>query len=207
MREKLAFMSVRNEEGYLDWHSYFTFEFWRNMAVHFCLCSIVGHWLEFVWCSFCNNVFGIAPPSGESFADPFYPFCVYGIGACLCALALTPIVEMLCRRRKSVIVALIQFYVICVITCMLAELIMGLLMNQPNAEGVYPLWDNSQLPLNILKQAWLPNDIILGLVAVTYTCAVYPAVEILFGMRKRKRSNFAAAVIFIGFVVLCIFKF
>ena len=46
---------------------------------------------------------------------------------------------------------------------------MGMLMKQSDPiTGVYPLWDNSDLPLNVLEQAWLVNDLGLGAVATFY---------------------------------------
>ena len=35
-----------------------SFAFWRNLAVYFCVFSVLGHWMEIVYCSF-MNVFGI----------------------------------------------------------------------------------------------------------------------------------------------------
>ena len=57
---------------------------------------------------------------------------------------------------------------------MAMELAMAFLLNQPDAADNYPLWDNSQLPGNILGQAWIVNDIGLGAVAMLYTWAIYP---------------------------------
>ena len=89
---------------------------------------------------------------------------------------------------------------------MLMELAMGFMLNQPNAAGEYPLWDNSQLPFNILGQAWLVNDLALAAVAMLYTWIVYRCA------RKPREAPAArdeplAAVVVIGFVVLCAVKF
>lgn len=84
---------------------------------------------------------------------------------------------------------------------------MGFMLNQPNAAGEYPLWDNSNLPLNILGQAWLVNDLALGAVATLYTWAVYPATERLLARVPRRAMDAIAAVIVIGFIVLCAVKF
>ena len=84
---------------------------------------------------------------------------------------------------------------------------MGFMLNQPNAAGEYPLWDNSNLPLNILGQAWLVNDLALGAVATLYTWAVYPATERLLARVPRRAMDVIAAVIVVGFIVLCAVKF
>ena len=31
-----------------------SFAFWRNLAVYFCVFSVLGHWMEIVYCSFMN---------------------------------------------------------------------------------------------------------------------------------------------------------
>lgn len=72
---------------------------------------------------------------------------------------------------------------------------------------ITPLWDNSELPLNILGQAWLVNDIVLGIVAMLYTWVFYPLCD--KGMRSLPSSvaTVLFAFVMVGFVVLCIVKF
>ena len=136
-----------------------SFAFWRNLAVYFCVFSVVGHWMEIVYCSF-MNVFGIVDADSLVWDDP-----------------------------------------------MLMELAMGFMLNQPNAAGEYPLWDNSQLPFNILGQAWLVNDLALAAVAMLYTWIVYPLCQKALGKLPLRVMNLLAAVVVIGFVVLCAVKF
>lgn len=149
------------------------FAFWRNQAVYFCLFSVLGHWMEIVYCSF-MNIFGIVDPESLVWDDPMYPFCVYGIT---------------------------------VLVCMAMELTMGLMLNQPDAAGNYPLWDNSQLPGNILGQAWIVNDVGLGAVAMLYTWVVYPLCQKALAKVPIRIMNAAAAIIVVEFVVLCVVKF
>lgn len=180
--------------------------FWRNLAIYFCVLSVVGHWLEIVYCTFMDQ-FGIVDADSLVWDDPMYPFLVYGIGATVCVLALVPLKNVLVERCKTVFRAGALFYVLTVIICMLMELGMGLLMNQPNAAGEYPLWDNSQLPFNILQQAWLVNDIGLGAVAMLYTWLVYPLCQKMLGKLPIRVMNLVAIVVIGGFVVLCVVKF
>ena len=84
---------------------------------------------------------------------------------------------------------------------------MGLMLNQPDAAGNYPLWDNSQLPGNILGQAWIVNDVGLGAVAMLYTWVVYPLMQKALSRVPIRVMNVAAAVIVVGFVALCVVKF
>ena len=57
------------------------------------------------------------------------------------------------------------------------ETVIGLIINQPDAAGTYPYWDNSQLPLNILGQGWLVNDLVIGVMAILYLWVFYPAID------------------------------
>ena len=83
-------------------------QFWRNVAVYFCVFSVVGHWLEIVYCSF-MNIFGIVDADSLVWDDPCYPFLVYGVGAAVCTILLVPIKERLIVRRKTLLGAGCQF--------------------------------------------------------------------------------------------------
>ena len=67
-----------------------SFAFWRNLAVYFCVFSVLGHWMEIVYCSF-MNVFGIVDADSLVWDDPMYPFLVY-------AMLYTWIVYPLCQK-------------------------------------------------------------------------------------------------------------
>ena len=183
-----------------------TWAFWRNLAVHFSLCSVVGHWLEIPWCVFCLYAFGLYDPNSMVWVNPFYPFMVYGFGAVVCVIFLMPLKDHLVRKRKTRWGAGVEFYVICVLACMVMEVGMGLLMNQP-VNGVYPLWDNSKLPFNILQQAWLPNDLLLGACALIYTWFAYPFVERLMMKPPAKAMNIIAVVVVVAFIILSVVQY
>lgn len=183
-----------------------TWPIWRNMAVYFCVYSVVGHWLEIPYCLF-MDLFGIVDPDSLVWDDPFYPFCVYGVGATVCTIILLPLKDYIVARCPSRKLALAIFFAAAAGACLVMELAMGFMLNQPNAAGEYPLWDNSNLPLNILGQAWLVNDLALGAVATLYTWAVYPATERLLARVPRRAMDVIAAVIVVGFIALCAVKF
>ena len=182
------------------------FAFWRNQAVYFCAFSVIGHWLEIAYCLF-MDLFGIVDDDSLVWDDPFYPFLVYGVGAVVCAVALLPLKVRLVERRRTLLGAGVQFYLIAVVVCLVMELGMGLMLNQPNALGEYPLWDNSQLPLNVLGQAWLVNDVVLAAVATVYTWVIYPLCQKALAKVPLRIMNATAALVVVGFVVLCMAKF
>ena len=183
-----------------------SWSFWRNLAIYFCAFSVIGHWLEIAYCTF-MNLFGIVDAESLVWDDPMYPFLVYGVGAAICTIALVPLKVKLIERRKSMWVVGVQFFIITVVVCLLMELAMGFMLNQPNAAGEYPLWDNSQLPFNILSQAWLVNDIALGAVATLYTWGIYPLCEKLLAKIPPVALNAIAVTVVVSFVALCAVKF
>ena len=176
------------------------------MVVHFCICSVVGHWLEIPWVWFCL-LFGIYDPDSLVWGDPFYPFLIYGIGAVICAIVLSPLMHFVKKKSKSNWHSFLVFFLLCVGMAMVMEIGMGHVLNMPDAYGNYPLWDNSELPLNIMGQAWLPNDLLLGAVAALYTWFFYPLCEWLMSLPKRKTMNIITVVVAVGFVVLCALEF
>ena len=177
--------------------------------MYFCVFSVLGHWMEIVYCSF-MNVFGIVDADSLVWDDPMYPFLVYGVGVVVCALVLMPLKTALVARCATLVSAGIQFFAVTVVAhaCHGTGRGFVLALNcQPNAAGEYPLWDNSQLPFNILGQAWLVNDLALAAVAMLYTWIVYPLCQKALGKLPLRVMNLLAAVVVIGFVVLCAVKF
>ena len=107
-------------------------------------------------------------------------------------LIFEPLREGMLARHRSMAGVVVETYVIAVLAAMGMELGFGLLVNQPDENGKYPYWDNSQLPLNICKQAWLVNDLVMGAVAVVRTWVTYP----LFCKAMSRLSERAANVAF-----------
>ena len=192
------------EAGWAPW----SIRFWRCMAIAFCLASILGHWMEIPYCLFMDWAFGIVDDDSLVFADPMYPFLVYGVAAVLCSLILVPVRDWMRRHRPTFARAIIDFFCFAVVGSMLIELIMGLLLNQPDpVTGLYPLWDNSYLPGNILGQAWIVNDLLLGSLVTLYVWVLYPALVKLVSFVPRRYGWPIAIVVVVSFTILCIVKF
>ena len=178
------------------------------MAIAFCVFSVLGHWMEIPYCLFNDWAFGIVDDDSLVFADPMYPFLVYGIAAVAGALFLVPQRDWLIDHYQPMWKAVLRFFLLAVIVSFLAELIMGLLLNQPDpVTGVYPLWDNSQLPGNILGQAWIVNDLLLGSAVTIYIWVLYPGLVKLVNLVPRRWGWPLAIVIVVSFVILCVVKF
>lgn len=183
-----------------------TWAFWRSIIACFCIFTIVGHWLEIPYCLFMNHFFGIVAEDYAVWTDPWYhPYWVYGFGSVAITFLVEPLKESIVRRRRTLAGALLETFVICVTMAAVLELVIGLIVNQPDAAGKYPFWDNSQLPLNIFGQAWLVNDLVIGFVAVIYVWLLYPlACEGFALLGTKRRADIALAVIVIVFAGCCI---
>lgn len=201
MGYKLHRLTIEDEIGYFAPK---TWEFWRALIAAFCICTILGHWLELLYCIIMDALFGIVDADYVVWTDPWYhPYWVYGVGAVVMTLVIEPLKEMIVVRRKTLWGALLETFVIAVVLSMLMELIIGLLVNQPNEFGKYPFWDNSELPLNIFGQAWLVNDVVIGLVAVLYVWVIYPLICEVFSRLKPRAADGLLIAVIVVFAGLC----
>ncbi len=173
-----------------------TWEFWRNLIVYFVVFSIVGHWMEAGVCLLIK--YGIVPgtydPTSQIWSDWLYPFPVYGIGFCACAILLYPLKNALQRKFKRTLPSLVVSFIANALVCTLIELIMGLANNAD-----LQLWDYSNMFCNFMGQVCLQNALFFGFVATIMTWLVYPALERLF----RRLPNEAITGVFIVAVVGC----
>lgn len=199
-------MPLLTREDELHGYAPDSFAFWRNLAVYFCVFSVLGHWMEIAYCLF-MDLFGIVDDESLVWDDPMYPFLVYGVGVVVCAAVLLPLKTRLVAKRRTMAGAAMQFYLVTVVVCLVMELAMGFMLNRPDASGEYPLWDNSELPLNVLGQAWLVNDLALAAVAMLYTWVVYPLSQKALAKVPPRAMNAVAVAVVAGFALLCAVKF
>lgn len=197
------FLTRADEVGYFAPKTWF---FWRGLIMYFFIFSVVGHWLEMPYCTAMHSLFGIVADDYAVWSDPWYaPYWVYGVGATIITLMLYPMKVHMLKKRKTVIGAILEFFVVAVVLCAAMETIIGLLINQPDATGEYPFWDNSILHFNILNQGWLVNDIILGGVSLIYVWVAFPLCQKAMSFTSHKTGNFifvATIVLFIGICIL-----
>ena len=181
-----------------------TWTFWRNNIMCFCVNNILGHCLESLYCKVMDKCFGIVEEDYAIRFDPWYhPYWVYGLGAEAMTLIFEPIKKGVLRRHGSLRGAVLETYAIAVVAAMGMELGFGLLVNRPDEQGNYPYWDNSKLPLNILKQAWLVNDLVMGVVAVAYVWLAYPLFCKGMGRLGERAANAAFAATVGAFAAAC----
>lgn len=195
-----------NKNGELGFFEPKTWAFWRALIVCFCIMNLLGHLLEIPYCLVMDTFFGIVDESYAVWTDPWYhPYWVYGAGAVVMTILLEPIKERIIVKRKTLWGALLESFVIVVILAAAMECIIGWMVNQPDpVTGMYPFWDNSHLPGNIFGQAWIVNDIAIGIGAMIYVWLVYPLVCRFLNRIKQPISNGIFVFIVIGFIGCCI---
>ena len=180
-----------------------TWPFWRTMILYFCIVSVVGHLIEYPYCWLGMTFFGSVDPTSEVLTNPFKPFFVYGVGVVLCCVLLEPFRGLLLRRFSRTSTALLVFYVVSVFIGMAFELTQGFLQNQP-VDGVYPLWDVSDYPGNILGQAWIVNDIFIGALITLIVWVVLPWANGLVERLNDAAANRLCAIVVAATAVLTV---
>ena len=65
-------MPLITREDELHGYAPDAFAFWRNLAVYFCVFSVLGHWMEIAYCSF-MNLFGIVDADSLVVGRPDVP--------------------------------------------------------------------------------------------------------------------------------------
>ena len=182
-----------------------TWAFWRNNIMCFCVNNVLGHCLESLYCKIMDKCFGLIDDSYAVKFDPWYhPYWVYGLGGEAMTFIFEPIKESILRRHRSLSGAMLETYAIAVLAAMGMELGFGLLVNRPDEDGNYPYWDNSKLPLNIFKQAWLVNDLVIGAVAVVHVWLAYPLLCKVMSKLNERAANAVFAATVGAFAVACV---
>ena len=183
-----------------------TWGFWRTMIIYFCVFSVVGHLVEYPYCWIGMTYFDSVDPANEVLTNPLKPFFVYGIGIVLCCILLEPLRKELLVRVPNPLAAFLLFYAITVLIAMDFELIQGHLQNQP-VNGEYPLWDVHDLPGNIMGQAWIVNDLLLGALITGVVWVLLPPCNWLAANIGERTANRACAIIAVATLLLTIITY
>ena len=106
------------------------------------------------------------------------------------------------KKLRSKTLSLAISFAINALVCTLIELAMGLMLNQPDASGTYPLWDYSDMFMNFMGQVCLQNAIAFGLVATLMVVFIYPSLEQAFSLVNRSTMSIVFILVTVGFAIL-----
>lgn len=175
-----------------------------DLVVYFCAFSIIGHLIEYPYVFIGDYYYGVVPENCGVWGYPFEPFFVYGVVICFINILIIPIWNFLKSKKRSLWITIIWMYVIGVVIAIVFETGMGLIFNQP-VNGVYPLWDNSNMIGNILGQAWILNDVLYGVLIVLYVWIFYPLIQHKGLDKLSPRGKIINAAIVLGIFLINIY--
>ena len=180
-----------------------TWDFWRSMIIYYCLTSIVGHWMEAGYCTLIR--FGIMPgtydPASGIWSDYLTPFPVYGFGMVACGFLLFPVKtwlqEKFAGQNKQLLKTYLCSFLFNMAIVAALELILGFTSNMPDENGIRPLWDYSDMPLNFMGQICLFNTMMFAACASLMSWVVWPTLQSVY----IKLPNDIKKILFVGIMV------
>jgi len=154
--------------------------FWKRIITYTLLMAMVGHLIENVYTGI-GFLLGIYDISSPTYVDiwlrPFKPMWVYSVCTLFFFFIIIPLKEQVYRKWRSKALSVAAVFTAAFSIAFLTELIMGLLLNQPNELGVYPLWDFTRFNLTVLNQAYLVNDFFYAVLITVCAFIVFPLLE------------------------------
>ena len=178
----------------------FTWPWFRNLVLYYCVFSIMGHWAEigFCWLIVLGVVMGDYDFSHAQLWDWWLcPYPAEGIAVVLIALLLFPFKEWVLKKTGGrVWLTLIISFVVNMIVCASIDFTTGI-----TANANYELWDYRDLPFNFMGQIVLQNTLVYSVAATFIVWVVYPLMaKWLHRMPPRYANG-----LFVGFVAFYVF--
>ena len=178
----------------------FTWPWFRNLVLYYCVFSIVGHWAEigFCWLIVLGVVMGDYDFTHAQLWDWWLcPYPAEGIAVVLVALLLFPFKEWVLKKTGGrVWLTLIISFIVNMLVCASIDFTTGI-----TANANYELWDYRDLPFNFMGQIVLQNTLVYSIAATFIVWVVYPLMaKWLHRMPPRYANG-----IFVGFVAFYIF--
>ena len=151
-----------------------TAEHLRNVTSLYAAYTIVGHWLEMLFCQLIRlGAFkGDYDRSNTMLWDWWlHPFPAEGIAGVLIATALSPLREVLIERFGGRIApALAASFLVNQVACTSIDFLTGMVANRN-----YELWDYRDMPHNFMGQVCLQNSLVYTTAATLVSWVFYPA--------------------------------
>lgn len=154
--------------------------FWKRVITYTVLMAVVGHLIENVYTGigFHLGSFTINDPNyADIWLRPFKPMWVYSICTIFFFFLIIPLKERIHKQLRSKTLNVAVVFGVAFLIAFLTELVMGLLLNQPNEQGVYPLWDFTGYDWTVLNQAYLVNDLWYAVLISICAFVIFPLLE------------------------------
>ena len=151
----------------------FTWPWFRNLVIYYCVFSVVGHWAEIGFCWLI--VLGIFDGSydfshAQLWEQWLYPYPAEGIAVVLIVIFLFPLKEWLLKKFNGRLwPTLIASFFANAVVCVSIDFLMGITTNAD-----YQLWDYRDMPFNFMGQIVLQNSLVYTIAATLFVWVVYP---------------------------------
>ena len=151
-------------------------EFWRDLLIYFITFSLLGHWLEMLFCQLIvAGVFmgDYDPTNAMLWKQWLFPFTAEGAAALAIVFILHPAARWLLKKTGGrVLPAVLLSFLLNALVCTAIDFTTGMVANQD-----YQLWDYRQLPFNFMGQVCLQNSMVYSIAATLIVWVIYPAMD------------------------------
>lgn len=177
--------------------------FWKRVITYTLLMAVVGHLIENIYTGigFHIGTFAIDDPNYvDIWLRPLKPMWVYSVCTIFFFFMIVPLKELIHKHLRSKILNVIAVFLAAFLIAFLTELVMGLLLNQPNELGVYPLWDFTGYEWTVLNQAYLVNDLCYAILITVCAFFVFPLLEYYLAKHKPRvhTITMVSSIAFVG---------
>ena len=178
----------------------------RNIGSMYAVYTIVGHWLEMLFCQLIRLgiVDGDYDRSNTMLWDWWlHPFPAEGIAGVLIAGALSPLREVLLKHFNGKIApALVLSFLANQVVCTSIDYLTGMVANRN-----YELWDYRNMPFNFQGQICLQNSLVYTTAATFIAWVAYPARDRWLRRLPADVVNTACAALAPSYAFLCLTYF
>jgi len=178
----------------------FTWPWFRNLGIYYCVFSIFGHWAEigFCWLIVLGVVMGDYDFTHAQLWDWWLcPYPAEGIAVVLIAVLLAPFKDWLLKKFKGAILpALIISFLVNMLVCASIDFTTGI-----TANANFELWDYRDLPFNFMGQIVLQNTLVYSIAATFIVWVLYPLMAKALHRMPRRLAN----TLFVGLVAFYLF--
>ena len=178
----------------------FTWPWFRNLGIYYCVFSIFGHWAEigFCWLIVLGVVMGDYDFTHAQLWDWWLcPYPAEGLAVVLIAVILFPFKEWVLKKTGGkVFLTLIISFLVNMLVCATIDFTTGI-----TANANFELWDYRELPFNFMGQIVLQNTLVYSIAATFIVWVLYPLMAKALHRMPRRTAN----TIFVGLVAFYLF--
>ena len=150
--------------------------FWRDLVILFVVFSLLGHWLEILFCRLIEaGVFmgEMDYTNAMLWNQWLFPFTAEGAAAIAIVFLLHPAARKITEKVGGRLwLAVPLSFLLNMLVCSSIDFSTGMIANQD-----YSLWDYRQMPFNFLGQVCLQNSLVYTIAATLIVWVFYPLLD------------------------------